>query len=142
MPLPNPRNPHPCAPPSSQHIHVLSLVRSNDTLSVLRRDTELAPVPRGRPQSGKERTPRRLRIDPHFATLRAMNSLAGKSVLITGAAKRLGAAIARAAHAAGASVVIHYGKSRTQADELCAQLNAVRPQSAHALQADLLDTAA
>jgi len=71
-----------------------------------------------------------------------MNSLAGKSVLITGAAKRLGAAIARAAHAAGASVVIHYGKSRTQADELCAQLNAVRPQSAHALQADLLDTAA
>jgi len=61
-------------------------------------------------------------------------------VLITGAAKRLGAAIARAAHGQGANIAIHYRASRAQADELCAQLNAVRAKSAVAIQADLLDT--
>jgi pteridine reductase len=70
------------------------------------------------------------------------SSLAGKCVLITGAAKRLGAAIVRAAHAEGANVVVHYRHSRPQADELCAQLNQARSKSSVALQADLLDTAA
>jgi len=69
-----------------------------------------------------------------------MSNLANKSVLITGAAKRLGAAIARAAHAEGANIAIHYRSSHAQADELCAQLNAIRTKSAAALQADLLDT--
>jgi len=69
-----------------------------------------------------------------------MSDLANKCVLITGAAKRLGAAIARAAHDEGANVVIHYRKSSAEADDLCAQLNSVRANSAHADQADLLDT--
>jgi pteridine reductase len=69
-----------------------------------------------------------------------MSALANKCVLITGAAKRLGAAIARAAHAEGANIAIHYRNSRAQADELCTHLNAIRGNSAVALQADLLDT--
>ncbi len=71
-----------------------------------------------------------------------MGALAGKCVLITGAAKRLGAAIARAAHAEGANIAVHYRSSRTQAESLCAQLNAIRGKSAVAMQADLLDTTA
>ncbi|HRI87777.1 MAG TPA: oxidoreductase, partial [Candidatus Hydrogenedentes bacterium] len=37
-----------------------------------------------------------------------MISLAGKTVLITGAAKRLGAAMAKACAAEGANIVVHY----------------------------------
>jgi pteridine reductase len=69
-----------------------------------------------------------------------MSSLAGKTVLITGAAKRLGAAIARAAHADGANVAIHYRGSRKEADELRDSLNSMRNKSAISLPADLLDT--
>jgi pteridine reductase len=71
-----------------------------------------------------------------------MTALQGKCVLITGAAKRLGAAIARAAHVEGANIVIHYKSSKAQADELCEHLNRIRSNSSVALQADLLDTAA
>lgn len=63
--------------------------------------------------------------------------LAGKSVLITGAARRVGAAIARSFHAQGANVVIHYRSSGTQAEALCAALNTARPKSAANVQADL-----
>jgi len=70
-----------------------------------------------------------------------MSALTDKCVLLTGAAKRLGAALAHAAHAEGANVVIHYHQSRKQADELCASLNAIRAKSAVAVQANLLDTA-
>jgi pteridine reductase len=69
-----------------------------------------------------------------------MSELTGKSVLVTGAAKRLGAAIARAANVEGANVIVHYRSSRIAADELCASLNAARAGSAIAVQADLLDT--
>jgi pteridine reductase len=69
-----------------------------------------------------------------------MTSLAGRTVLITGAAKRLGAAIARAAHGEGANVAIHYRSSKKQADDLCQALNAARSKSAVVIQADLLDT--
>jgi pteridine reductase len=65
--------------------------------------------------------------------------LAGKAVLITGSARRLGAAMARRLHAAGADVAIHYRSSSSDADALVDQLNAARPGSAVALQADLLD---
>ncbi len=60
-------------------------------------------------------------------------------VLITGAARRVGATIARHLHAAGLRVLIHYRGSRDEADALAADLNAVRPDSARTLQADLLD---
>jgi pteridine reductase len=67
--------------------------------------------------------------------------LAGKSVLITGAAKRVGAAIARMLHGAGASIVLHYRGSVNEADALAADLNRIRAGSATAVQADLLATA-
>ena len=46
------------------------------------------------------------------------------AVLVTGAARRIGAAIARALHAAGARVVLHCNRSRAEADALAAELNA------------------
>lgn len=62
-------------------------------------------------------------------------------VLITGAARRIGAAIATRLHGRGYRVIIHYQHSATEAAALCAQLNRVRSDSAHGLQANLLDTA-
>jgi len=65
--------------------------------------------------------------------------LDGKAVLITGSARRLGAAMARKLHGAGARVAIHYRSSSADADALVAGLNAARRGSAVALQADLLE---
>lgn len=64
----------------------------------------------------------------------------GEVVLITGAAKRVGNAIARELHAAGARVVIHYRSAVDDAQALVEELNARRPASAASVQADLLDT--
>lgn len=63
--------------------------------------------------------------------------LAGHCVLITGGAKRLGAAIGRRLHAAGASIVVHYHQSRPAADALVAEFEAARAGSALAVRADL-----
>jgi pteridine reductase len=63
--------------------------------------------------------------------------LSGRCVLITGGAKRLGAAIGRRLHAAGADLVVHYHQSRAAADALVAELEALRPGSALAVRADL-----
>ena len=60
-------------------------------------------------------------------------------VLVTGAARRVGAEIARALHAAGARVAIHYRSSAGEAAALAAELNAVRGESAAIFAADLLD---
>jgi pteridine reductase len=68
-------------------------------------------------------------------------SLDGRCVLVTGGAKRLGAAIGRRLHAAGANIVVHYNQSRPAADQLVAELDALRPGSALAVRADLLDLA-
>ncbi|WP_043636192.1 pteridine reductase [Chromobacterium haemolyticum] len=62
--------------------------------------------------------------------------------LISGAARRVGAGIARHLHARGLRVVLHYRGSRGEAEALAAELNAARPDSARLLQGDLLDTAA
>jgi pteridine reductase len=64
--------------------------------------------------------------------------LQGKTALVTGAARRIGAAIARRLHAAGASVVLHYRGSETEAAALEAELNAARAGSAMKVKADLL----
>ena len=68
------------------------------------------------------------------------NSLVDKVALITGSARRIGAAIATALHEAGANVVIHYRSSGDAAAVLVDKLNAVRSDSAHAVQADLNET--
>jgi pteridine reductase len=67
--------------------------------------------------------------------------LDGKVVLATGSARRLGAAILRRLHGAGARVAIHYRSSAREADALAAELNAQRPDSALSVKADLLDLA-
>jgi pteridine reductase len=66
------------------------------------------------------------------------DSLAGKVALVTGAARRVGAAIARELHAAGAAVVLHYRGSDAEAAQLETELNAVRPASALRVKLDLL----
>jgi pteridine reductase len=68
--------------------------------------------------------------------------LAGKSALVTGAARRVGAAIVRSLHAAGANVVLHYRSSSEEAAALAQELNGVRPGSATLAQCDLLDSSA
>src|SRR5260221_9361594 len=66
-------------------------------------------------------------------------SLADHAVLITGGARRLGAAIARLLHPHGANILIHYRGSRAEAERLADELNRVRSHSAALYGADLLD---
>jgi pteridine reductase len=63
----------------------------------------------------------------------------GKTVLITGGAKRVGAAICRRLHLAGANLMLHYRSSAGEARLLQAELNHARPNSVALIQADLLD---
>ena len=67
--------------------------------------------------------------------------LQDKVVLITGGARRVGEAITRALHAAGANLVIHYHRSAAAAQQLAAELNQVRTSSAVPLGCNLLDLA-
>jgi pteridine reductase len=64
-----------------------------------------------------------------------------KNVLITGAAKRIGAACARLLHSEGCNVFLHYRSSESDAQQLCDDLNRQRPNSAKLIQADLLNMA-
>ncbi len=63
----------------------------------------------------------------------------GKVVLITGGAKRVGAATCRRLHAAGANLMLHYRESAGEARLLQAELNTARKDSVSLIQADLLD---
>ena len=63
--------------------------------------------------------------------------LAGKTALVTGAANRIGAQIARTLHQNGANLIIHYRQSLNAAEALAQQLNAERANSACCLQAEL-----
>ena len=62
-------------------------------------------------------------------------------MLITGGAKRVGAAICRELHAHGASLMIHYNKSQTEALGLQAELNLQRTNSVAIIQGNLLNMA-
>jgi pteridine reductase len=73
--------------------------------------------------------------------LMANNNLNGKVALVTGAARRIGAAIVTRLHENGARVAIHYRGSADEAAALAQRLNEARPDSAATFQADLLDTA-
>ena len=57
--------------------------------------------------------------------------------LVTGSARRIGAAIAETLHQRGCDVFLHYNHSRGAVDELAAKLNTLRPASAMVVQADL-----
>ena len=60
--------------------------------------------------------------------------------LITGAARRIGAALTRSFHGAGYNVVIHYLNSETEAKALQKELNQIRDSSVALLRADLTET--
>jgi len=66
-------------------------------------------------------------------------SLDGKTVLITGAALRIGRSLALAVAQAGGNVVLHYGKSRKDAESLQAEIEATG-RKVFILQADLADS--
>ncbi|MDE2366846.1 MAG: pteridine reductase, partial [Betaproteobacteria bacterium] len=63
----------------------------------------------------------------------------GKVVLVTGGARRLGAAISRKLHGQGANLIVHYRSSVKEALSLQTELDQVRPGSVALAQADLLD---
>jgi pteridine reductase len=69
-------------------------------------------------------------------------SLNGKSALVTGGARRVGAAICRRLHAAGANVVVHCHHSVADAQALVQEMNGQRAASAVLVQADLLASGA
>ncbi|MBS0556193.1 MAG: pteridine reductase [Proteobacteria bacterium] len=60
--------------------------------------------------------------------------------VITGAAKRVGAQIARSLHMAGYDLVLHYRHSRSEMDALIAELEAARENSTLAVTTDLVNT--
>ena len=68
-----------------------------------------------------------------------MNKQSQQVVLITGAARRIGAVTAHLFHQAGYTVIIHYNNSAAAADKLCEQLNAQRENSCLLVQSDLND---
>jgi NAD(P)-dependent dehydrogenase (short-subunit alcohol dehydrogenase family) len=65
-----------------------------------------------------------------------MTDLTGKTVLVTGGSRGIGAAIVRAVGGAGATVVLHYGRSGDAARALCDEIGADR---CHPVQADLAE---
>lgn len=64
--------------------------------------------------------------------------LNGKVALVTGAARRIGAAIVRRLHRSGANVIVHYRGAEKEAASLEQELNAARPGSALRVKGDLL----
>ena len=68
--------------------------------------------------------------------------LAGRVALVTGAARRIGAATATTLHDNGMNVAIHYRGSAAEANALCDRLSSRRPDSAACFQADLLEPGA
>ena len=60
-----------------------------------------------------------------------------RTALVTGAAARIGASVARTLHARGCDVLVHCNASRDRATALADELNARRPGSAEVVSADL-----
>jgi pteridine reductase len=65
-----------------------------------------------------------------------------KTAIVTGAAKRIGAEIVRELHNIGMDVVLHFNSSTEDARQLAQELNSIRNDSVHLLQADLKQTTA
>lgn len=62
-----------------------------------------------------------------------------KTAIITGAGRRIGAAITRELHSAGMDVILHFNSSKTAVDKLVSELNKLRPDSAFTIRSDLQD---
>jgi pteridine reductase len=67
--------------------------------------------------------------------------LTGKVALVTGGAKRVGAAICRRLHAQGANLMVHHRASVAEARALQQELNQLRAGSVALIRADLLNSA-
>lgn len=67
------------------------------------------------------------------------DTLSGKTILITGAAHRVGATVASFLHARGANIVLHYRSSKDKAEALQKELQQQRDNSVAIVQADLHD---
>ena len=67
-----------------------------------------------------------------------MHDLSGKTILVTGGSRGIGAGIVRVLLSAGANVVAHYNRNEAQAREAVA----VAPERSHLVQADLTVPAA
>ncbi|NNF78176.1 MAG: SDR family oxidoreductase [Rhizobiales bacterium] len=65
-----------------------------------------------------------------------MIDLSGKTVLVTGGSRGIGAATVRQVVACGGAAIIHYGSNNTAAEELAAEVGSAH---VHLVQADLLD---
>ena len=65
-----------------------------------------------------------------------MDTLRGKTALVTGASRGIGRAIASALAEAGARVLVHYGRSEQDAESLVATIRSKGGQ-ADAIEADL-----
>lgn len=63
--------------------------------------------------------------------------MSSKTALITGAARRIGAEIARSLHGAGYNIALHHLRSQGEAQALADELNRARADSARLVQADL-----
>lgn len=70
------------------------------------------------------------------------NELQGKAILVTGGARRVGAAICRRLHQSGANLMIHYRSSANEARALQEELDRRRAGSVALAQCDLLDISA
>ena len=68
-------------------------------------------------------------------------NLTGKTALVTGGAKRVGAAICRRLHAQGANLMLHHRVSVAEARALQHELNTQRAGSVALIRADLLKNA-
>jgi pteridine reductase len=62
-----------------------------------------------------------------------------ENVLITGAAKRIGACCAKMLHKKGCNIFLHYRTSEQETRHLVNEMNQIRPDSAKMMQADLLN---
>lgn len=71
-----------------------------------------------------------------------VNTQDTKVALVTGSARRIGAAIIKYLHGAGFRVVIHCHASQQEAQALCQQLNQARAQSAIVVQQELSEARA
>jgi pteridine reductase len=86
--------------------------------------------------------PRALTSNNEDVGMTEANTVIPRVALITGAAKRVGAAIARRLHREGFAIAVHYRASKNEAEALVRELNELRSKSAAIFQADLLDMTA
>ncbi len=70
----------------------------------------------------------------------ATTNLNEKVILITGAARRVGATIARTLHANGANILLHFRNSKNNAELIKSELEATRSNSVHLIQGDFDQT--